>query len=89
MIDRVKMVNPDPATMQKGSDGVMRLNDGTTSVADAAVTLSSGMLESSNVNAIDSMVGMIALSRQFEMNVKMMKSAEDNDKASAQLLRMG
>jgi len=88
VIDRLKMVNPDPATMQKGSDGVMRLNDGTISVADAAVTLSSGMLESSNVNAIDSMVGMIALSRQFEMNVKMMKSAEDNDKASAQLLRM-
>jgi len=88
VVDRVKMVNPDPATMQKGNDGVMRMNDGTTSVADAGVTLSSGILESSNVNAIDSMVGMIALSRQFEMSVKMMKSAEDNDKASAQLLRM-
>ncbi len=88
VIDRVKMVNPEPATMQKGNDGVMRLNDGTTSNADASVTLSSGMLEGSNVNAVDSMVNMIALARQFEMGVKMMKSAEDNDKASAQLLRM-
>lgn len=88
VIDRIKMVNPDPATMQKGNDGVMRLNDGTTSVADAAVTLSSGMLEGSNVNAVDSMVNMIALARQFEMGVKMMKTAEDNDRASAQLLQM-
>lgn len=88
VIDRIKMVNPEPATMQKGNDGVMRLNDGTTSVADAAVTLSSGMLEGSNVNAVDSMVNMIALARQFEMGVKMMKTAEDNDRASAQLLKM-
>jgi len=88
VIDRIKMVNPDPATMQKGNDGVMRLNDGTTSVADAAVRLSSGMLEGSNVNAVDSMVSMIALARQFEMGVKMMKTAEDNDRASAQLLQM-
>lgn len=88
VIDRIKMVNPDPATMQKGNDGVMRLKDGIASVADASVTLSSGMLEGSNVNAVESMVSMISLARQFEMNVKMMKSAEDNDKASAQLLRM-
>ncbi|HED39180.1 MAG TPA: flagellar basal-body rod protein FlgF [Chromatiales bacterium] len=87
VVDRLKMVNPDPATMQKGSDGVMTLKDGTISVADASVTLSSGVLEGSNVNAIESMVSMIALSRQFEMGVKMMKSAEENDKASAQLLR--
>jgi len=88
VIDRIKMVNPDPATMQKGNDGVMRLNDNSISVADASVTLSSGMLEGSNVNAIDSMVSMISLARQFEMGVKMMKSAEENDKASAQLLRI-
>jgi len=88
VIDRIKMVNPDPTTLQKGNDGVMRLNDGSISVADASVTLSSGTLESSNVNAVDSMVNMISLARQFEMDVKMMKTAEDNDRASAQLLKM-
>ena len=87
VVDRIKMVNPDPTMMYKGSDGVMRLKDDSLSIADAAVTLSSGVLEGSNVNAIDSMVSMIALSRQFEMGVKMMKTAEENDKASAQLLR--
>ncbi len=88
VVDRIKMVNPDPATMYKGNDGVMRVNGGEASVADASVTLTSGALEGSNVNAIDAMVSMISLARQFEMGVKMMKAAEDNDKASAQLLRM-
>lgn len=88
VVDRIKLVNPDPATMRKDNEGVMRLNDGTISVADASVTLSSGTLESSNVNAVDAMVNMISLARQFEMGVKMMRSAEELDRSSAQLLRM-
>lgn len=88
VVDRIKLVNPDPTTLQKDGEGVMRLNDGTISIADASVTLSSGTLESSNVNAVDAMVNMISYSRQFEMGVKMMKSAEDLDRSSAQLLRM-
>jgi flagellar basal-body rod protein FlgF len=41
------------------------------------------------VNAVNALVSMIELSRQFEMQVKMMKTAEANDESSAQLLRMG
>jgi flagellar basal-body rod protein FlgF len=32
---------------------------------------------------------MIQLARQFELQVKIMKSAEENDSASAQLMRLG
>ena len=56
---------------------------------DASVRLAAGVLEGSNVNAIDAMVNMISLSRQFEMQVKMMKAADENDRASAQLMQIG
>ena len=40
--------------------------------------LDSGVLESSNVNAARCMVKMIQLSRQFEMQVKALHSADEN-----------
>jgi flagellar basal-body rod protein FlgF len=86
VVDRIKLVNPDQNELVKGEDGLMRLQDGTIAVPDAGVRLISGSLEMSNVNAVDAMVNMIALSRQFEAEVKLMKVAEENDSASTQLM---
>ena len=86
VVDRIKLVNPDQNQLVKGEDGLMRLQDGTIAVPDAGVRLISGSLEMSNVNAVDAMVNMIALSRQFEAEVKLMKAAEENDQASTQLM---
>ncbi len=88
IVDRIKLVNPSPAGLTKGEDGLMRLRGGALAEADAAVQLVSGALESSNVNAVESMVRMIELARQFETQIKMMKTAEDNDRATAELMRM-
>lgn len=88
VIDRIRLVNPEPAQLAKGEDGLMRMVDGLPAPADASVQLASGMLEGSNVNPIDAMVNMISLSRQFEMQIKMMQTAEQNDEASAQMLRI-
>lgn len=88
IVDRIKLVNPDPAQLEKGLDGLMRLGDSSAAPPDAAVTLVSGALEGSNVNTIDAMVNMIELARQFEMEVKLMKAAEENDQASTQLMRI-
>ncbi|MGC3833131.1 flagellar basal body rod protein FlgF [Moritella viscosa] len=41
-----------------------------------------------NVSAVGELTGMINLQRQFEMQIKMMKTAEENDKASDSLLRV-
>ena len=46
------------------------------------------MLESSNVNTAEAMVNMIELSRQFEMQVKAIRTAEENGSAASQLLRI-
>jgi flagellar basal-body rod protein FlgF len=65
------------------------MNDGTDAPPDAAVQLSSGVLESSNVNIADAMVNMIQLARHFDLQVKAMRTAEENGAAAAQLLRNG
>ncbi|MCU7810540.1 MAG: flagellar basal body rod protein FlgF [Candidatus Thiodiazotropha sp. (ex Notomyrtea botanica)] len=88
IIDRIKMVNPAIDQMTKGDDGLMHMNSGEEAGADALVLLASGSLESSNVNVADALVNMIELSRKFEMQVKMMKTSEELDSASASLMRM-
>ncbi|ADE15416.1 flagellar basal-body rod protein FlgF [Nitrosococcus halophilus Nc 4] len=89
VLDRIKLVNPPLAQLKKGEDGLLRLAEGAVAPAEASVSLASGMLEASNVNGVDAMVEMIALARQYEMQVKMMQAAEDLDASSAQMLRMG
>lgn len=87
-IARIRLVNPADTDLTKGTDGLLRLKDGSDAPADAAVTLVSGVLESSNVNVADALVHMIELSRRFDLQVRAMKTAEDNGAASARLLSM-
>jgi flagellar basal-body rod protein FlgF len=87
-LDRIKLVKPELNQLQKDSDGLMRLSNGGEAPLDASVTVASGTLEGSNVNAVGALVKMIELQRQYEMQVKMMKSADDNSASSARLLRL-
>jgi flagellar basal-body rod protein FlgF len=88
IVDRIKMVNPPADALYKGEDGLLRMKEGGEADADAATQLVSGSIESSNVNVADALVNMIELSRKFELQVKMMKHAEEMDKASASLMNM-
>jgi flagellar basal-body rod protein FlgF len=87
-VGRIKLVNPADADLTRGSDGLFRMKDGTSALSDAAVTVTSGALESSNVNVADAMVQMIELSRRFELQVKAMRTAEEDAQATAKLLSM-
>jgi len=69
VVGHLKMVNPDLINMKKSESGLLVQNNGQPVEADASVSLTSGVLESSNVNAISEMVDMISLSRQYEMQV--------------------
>jgi flagellar basal-body rod protein FlgF len=86
-VGRIKLVNPPQDQLDRGEDGLFRLRDGSDAPADANVRVASGSLESSNVNAAAAMVNMIELSRNFDLQVKAMRSAEDNAAAATQLLR--
>ena len=87
-VNRIKLVNPNVTLLQKTGDGQLRLKDGTTAVADASVRVTSGVLETSNVNMVEALVDMIALARQFEMNITAMQTAKENDESAAQMLRI-
>ena len=80
-------MNPPAETLVRSEDGLFRTNDGTDAPADANVRVASGVLEASNVNVANAMVKMIELSRQFDLQVKAMRTAEENATSSAQLLR--
>jgi flagellar basal-body rod protein FlgF len=88
-VDRIKMVNPDLKTITKGLDGLIHTTTGQPAPADANVKLVSGFLENSNVNAVEEMTSVLALSRQFELHVKMMTTAKEGDEAMARVLQIG
>ncbi|MBJ7548139.1 flagellar basal body rod protein FlgF [Pseudomonas sp. OA3] len=87
-VDRIKLVNPDPKSMEKGTDGLIRVKGQPEIEADATVQVTSGFLEASNVNAVEEMTAILSLSRQFELSVKMMRTAEDNSSAMARVLQI-
>ncbi|SDH39516.1 flagellar basal-body rod protein FlgF [Pseudomonas panipatensis] len=89
-VDRIKLVTPDPKQLEKGADGLVRVKKqpGQQALqADANASVQSGFLESSNVNAVEEMTSILALSRQFELHVKMMRTAEDDSAAMARVLQ--
>jgi len=86
--DRIKLVKPDMTELEKGPDGLMRRRDGAQELADGEVRLVSGFVEGSNVNVVNAMVDMISLTRNYEMNIKIIQSAEENSEASARLLQV-
>jgi flagellar basal-body rod protein FlgF len=47
-----------------------------------------GPTEGSNVNAAEQMVTMISLARQFEMQMKVLSTADANDRAATQILAL-
>ena len=84
--DVIKLVNPPQQSLQKGDDGLLRLKDGSKAPTDPTVTLTSGMLESSNVNAAQSLINMIELQRLYEFQVKSMNSADTNEQTAEQMM---
>lgn len=86
-VGQLKLVNPDPTQMSEGSDGLMHMNDGGTADTDSTITVTGGALEASNVNPSTELVKMISLSRQYEMQVRSIKTAEDDADDSSKLLQ--
>lgn len=88
-IGRIKLVNPNNAQLVKGEDGLMYLRaDQKPLKADETVRVRSGFVEGSNVNVVDEFTNVMALARQFDLHIKMMRTTEDNNSAATKLLQM-
>lgn len=88
VVDRIRLVNPGANEIRRGEDGLFRMKDPEAIPAlDPGLRLSSGFVEGSNVNAVEELVAVMSLSRQYEMQVKLMKTVEENSESSARLLQ--
>jgi flagellar basal-body rod protein FlgF len=88
-VGRLKMVVPDVDNpLRRSEDGLFRGPQGDPLPASDVARLQDGALEGSNVNPMEAMVGMIAVARQFEVQMRMLQNGETNDKTASQLLSM-
>ena len=87
-VGRLKLVNPPEGDLVRGADGLFRLRNGQAAPVDENVKVASGALEGSNVNVTDAMVNLISLSRQFEMQIKLLQTADQNAQRANQLLSL-
>lgn len=85
VLGRLKLVNPPEDNLVRGDDGLFQTKDNTPADADANVSVAGGTLEGSNVNVIDAMVSMIDLARQFDVQMKLLSNAENNDTKATQI----
>ncbi len=88
VIGRLKLVNPPHTDLGRGENGVFRLKDGGVAPADGTVVLASGAIEGSNVNPVEQMIDLISHARAFEMHMKMLQNADQNDREANQLLSL-
>lgn len=88
VVGRIKLVNPEEKLLVRGGDGLFRLASGGSAEADPKVALASGALEGSNVNVVEEMVSMIALARQFDLQMKLLSSADTNAQKASQILNI-
>lgn len=88
LVGRIKLVNPPEKTLVRGDDGLFRQESGRPAPGDAGVRVTSGMLEGSNVNAVEAITSIIAAARQFDTQIRLMQSADQNSRGLSQLLNL-
>jgi flagellar basal-body rod protein FlgF len=88
VLGRLKLVNPADTELMRGNDGMFRMAAGGSAPLDGTVVLASSAIEGSNVNAVEQMIDMISHARAFETHMKLLQSADQNDRQANQLLSL-
>lgn len=85
-VGRLKMVSTPMNALRHGDDGLFYPVDGNPLARADGLRLEAESLEGSNVSPVKAMTEMIATSRGFEMNMKVIRTADENDQKANQLL---
>lgn len=85
-IGKLKLVNPDESLLVKNSQGLLQLSDGSQAESDDNVQVAAGFLEGSNVNPIDELINSMSLTRNFELQVKLMQSVDTQAQQGNELI---
>ena len=72
----------------KGVDGLFRRNDGQEAPRDENVRVTTGVVEGSNVNVVESLVQMIDHARHYDLNIKLMQTADQNGKSATSIMSL-
>ncbi|MEX1198440.1 MAG: flagellar basal body rod protein FlgF [Pseudohongiellaceae bacterium] len=92
-IGRLKLVEPGARQLLRGDDGLFRAPpgaDGQPGILPRGegLTLRSGALEGSNVSPVESMVAMIDNARNYEMQMQVIQTADENAQRANSLLAL-
>lgn len=92
-VGRIKLVNASEVDLLRGGDGLFRAPAGEGGEVnplprDEEAQVITGALEGSNVSAVESMVAMIDNGRRYEMQMKVIESADENARRADNLLSM-
>ena len=93
-VGKLKLVDPPAEAIARGADNLFHPrqkadgSEGEPFAADENVRVVSGAVESSNVDPTEAMVSMIDNARRFEMQMKMISSADENAQSANQLLSL-
>lgn len=83
------VIPADDLQLQKSPDGNIRTADGTElPLPNQGARVVQGTLEGSNVNPVEELVASIETQRQFELGVRMIKTAQELDEGGARLMRL-
>ena len=88
VIDRVRLVNPPVEELYKAGDGLFRLKSEQPAAIDASVKVAPESLETSNVSMVGAMARMIEHARKFELDIKAMTAAKENDEVGTRILAL-
>lgn len=84
-VGRLKVATAE-GQLVRGTDGLFRTTTGEPLPNNPTARIQVGVLEGSNVNAVETMVGIIQSAREFEVQMRLLQTAESNDRSAAQLL---
>jgi flagellar basal-body rod protein FlgF len=93
-VGSIKLVKAKPSEMVRGDDGLFHLTPaaqqqrGKQLPNDPSMRVTPGMLESSNVKPVETMVDLINNARRFEMQMKVIHSVDENEQRANSLLSM-
>jgi len=86
-VDKLKLVKADARNLTKDEAGLLVPRDGQPLAAADDVKVAGGKLESSNVSAVEEMVSTMNLARDFDMQMRLYKAADDMADAGDRLIR--
>ena len=87
VVTSLRLVNPPAALLKRGVDGLFRMSDGSRPAVDASVKVAGGVLEQSNVNAVEQYLALVSAGRNMDVHVRLLRSFDQVASRGNEVLR--